>query len=197
MAAVRVINRPMTSSVFHMIGNETIQLSDLETVLTAIGTDGGAGYSFSGNSVTATSAKFSSVLPGQYLIITSSENTGENDGSYKVASVAQDGTSLTVEDSFVTNAADTTASFSANLEPTVIGATITQVWYGSVGAGAYWSITRNSNIVGIYTQTNNIDYAGDGIAMIQDSGSSAVCALNSATDGFLMLEFQKILQATG
>jgi len=197
MAAVRVINRPMTSSVFHMIGNETIQLSDLETVLTAIGTDGGAGYSFSGNSVTATSAKFSSVLPGQYLIITSSENTGENDGSYKVASVAQDGTSLTVEGSFVTNAADTTASFSANLEPTVIGATITQVWYGSVGAGAYWSITRNSNIVGIYTQTNNIDYAGDGIAMIQDSGSSAVCALNSATDGFLMLEFQKILQATG
>lgn len=197
MAAVRVINRPMTSSVFHMIGNETIQLSDLETVLTAIGTDGGAGYSFSGNSVTATSAKFSSVLPGQYLIITSSENTGENDGSYKVASVAQDGTSLTVEGNFVTNAADTTASFSANLEPTIIGATITQVWHGSVGAGAYWSITRNSNVAGIYTQTNNIDYAGDGIAMIQDSGSSAVCALNSATDGFLMLEFQKILQATG
>jgi len=58
---------------------------------------------------------------------------------------------------------------------------------------------RNAKNVDKYSVgvTNNIDYAGDGIAMIQDSGSSAVCALNSATDGFLMLEFQKILQATG
>ena len=73
------------------------------------------GYNFNGYTVTSPSYKFSKAKKGQSLIVSNSENTGENDGTYTIVDVATNGSSITVEGTsntapFTTNAEDTTAT---------------------------------------------------------------------------------------
>jgi hypothetical protein len=77
-------------------------------------------------------------------------------------------------------------------DETVIGAYISQIWYGSAnGATGYWEIKRGANTVGVFSGTGYMDFAGNGIALNNDSSATLVANLNSAAAGFIVIELTK------
>lgn len=75
----------------------------------------------------------------------------------------------------------------------ITGVSIVQAICGSAsGDGAYWKITRGGNVVAILDSTAQIDFAGTGMALTQDPTADIVVTLEGGTDGFLVLELQKL-----
>lgn len=73
------------------------------------------------------------------------------------------------------------------------GCTITQVFCGSSsGNGAYWTVKRGANTVLVLDSTGYYDYAGSGMALNIDVGATIEANLVNGTDGYLLIEVQKI-----
>lgn len=71
---------------------------------------------------------------------------------------------------------------------TITGATIKQVFFGS-DTGT-WTIKRGANTVAVLSGTQHMDYAGLGLALIQDSTATLVITLSGGT-GYCMIELAK------
>lgn len=91
----------------------------------------------------------------------------------------------------ITVAGNSTTSNVATSNEVLSGATIVQAFCGA-GNGAYWTVKRGSNTVLVLDSTGYYDFAGSGMAITADSGGTIVANLVNGTDGYLMLEVQKI-----
>lgn len=99
---------------------------------------------------------------------------------------------LTANESFVIAGGSGVSNIALPGE-TITGATISQVWYGSPsGQSAYWTVKRGANTVAVFDSTGYSDFAGNGIALNKDTGATLSANLVNSTDGFLMIELQKI-----
>jgi len=88
---------------------------------------------------------------------------------------------------------NTSISNIAEDDETVNGAFISQVICGSPsGNGAYWVIKRGANTVAVVDSTAAIDFAGAGMALNLYPTANLSVELVGSTDGFLMVELQKI-----
>ena len=99
----------------------------------------------------------------------------------------------------------TTVHFTANATITVVGnssvsdiatgsevitgAYITQLWHGSMGQ---WVVKRGSNTVGVFDSTAYNDYAGCGNPITLDQAGNLSVTLEAATNGYIMIELQKV-----
>lgn len=71
----------------------------------------------------------------------------------------------------------------------VVGATISQVWYGA-GADASWTISRGANTVGAYFGSDHVQYASHGVALTLDSTANLAVSLSGGV-GYVMVELTK------
>lgn len=72
----------------------------------------------------------------------------------------------------------------------ILGAVITQVWYGSEG---HWVIKRGSNTVAVFDSTGYTDFAGCGITLNVDATASTLSAnLVNTGNGFVIVELTKV-----
>ena len=186
-----MINRKTQSSVFHFDTTSTVTIpGDLQPG-NAYGTDS---YVIAGSLISSPSNFFTDAAPGDYITLASSTLAG-NDGSYKISKVASDGSSITIDGTFTTDGTDATATVTLVTDFDITGCQISQIWWGSQSGSddSYWQIERNSANVAILTDTGHEDYAGNGVALIQNNTFDIVCTLNGTTPtGFIMLEVQKL-----
>lgn len=92
----------------------------------------------------------------------------------------------------ITIAGNSSVSNVAVGDEVVTGAYISQLWYGSSnGATGYWEVKRGANTVGVFSSTGYMDFAGNGIALNNDSTATLVANLNSAAAGFIVIELTK------
>lgn len=95
--------------------------------------------------------------------------------------------------STVNIAGNSTTSDIATDNEIITGATIVQVFSGCPsGANSYWTIKRGANTVLVLDSTGYYDFAGAGMAMNVDAGGTLVANLENSTDGYLLIEVQKI-----
>lgn len=88
---------------------------------------------------------------------------------------------------------NTSVSNIAEDDETVNGAAITQIVCGSPsGNGSYWKILRGANTVAVLDSTCTIDFAGAGMSLNIYPTATLSVQLVGATDGFLMIELQKL-----
>lgn len=79
---------------------------------------------------------------------------------------------------------------------TISGGAITQVWWGASGAG-YWNVKRDTTPLLTLSGTGYVDYAGCGASLTANSTSTIVCELVDTSNGYILIEVQKIPQSTG
>lgn len=80
----------------------------------------------------------------------------------------------------------------ATASETVIGATITQIVWGTDGtAGSHWNIKRGANTVAILNNSGEMDFAGSGMSQKLDPTATLVATLVGSANGYLMVEMQK------
>ena len=90
----------------------------------------------------------------------------------------------------ITVSGNSSVSHIALGDEVLTGAYICQVWHGSMGQ---WTVMRGSNTVGVFDSTAYNDFAGNGNPIKLDSSGTLVVTLDSpATNGYLMIELQKI-----
>lgn len=88
---------------------------------------------------------------------------------------------------------NTSVSNIAKDDETVNGAYISQIICGSPsGDGAYWVVKRGANTVAVVDSTASIDFAGTGMPITRWPTANLSVTLVGSTDGFLMIELQKI-----
>lgn len=88
-------------------------------------------------------------------------------------------------------AGNSTTSDIATDNEVLSGATIVQVFSGA-GNGAHWEVKRGANTVLVLDSTGYYDYAGSGMALNIDTGGTLVANLVGGTNGYLLIEVQKI-----
>jgi hypothetical protein len=97
-------------------------------------------------------------------------------------------------------AANTTwqmSDFAVGTETVPTGVAITQVWFGSPsGNSAYWTVKRGANTVAVLDSTSYLDFAGNGCSLNLYPSANVTVTLIGATDGFIMLEVQKLNQTS-
>lgn len=91
----------------------------------------------------------------------------------------------------ITVAGNSSTSGIATSNELISGCTIVQAFSGT-GNGAYWVVKRGANTVAVFDSTGYYDYAGTGMTINVDTGATIVAELVGGTDGYLMLEVQKI-----
>jgi len=84
----------------------------------------------------------------------------------------------------------------SQIEETLTGASISQVFWGSA-PGAHWNVKRGTTLVLTLPNAGSIDFAGSGCALTANSANAVVVELVGASNGFLMIELQKIPMGTG
>lgn len=89
----------------------------------------------------------------------------------------------------VTIAGNSSVSAIATGDEVITGATITQLWHGS---DAVWILKRGANTVGVFDSTAYIDFAGCGNALNLDTSANLTVELVGTSNGYLMVELQKI-----
>lgn len=100
---------------------------------------------------------------------------------------------LVTANSTITIAGNSTTSNVAMGNEILTGASITQIFCGSSsGNSVYWTIKRGSNTVAVLDSTGYFDYAGTGCTLTIDSGGTIAANLINGTDGYLLIEIQKI-----
>jgi hypothetical protein len=82
----------------------------------------------------------------------------------------------------------------SEIEETITNGYISQVWWGA--SNGYWSVARGANTVLVLNNSGHMDFAGQGAAITQYSSANAVLTLTDSTDGFLMMEIQKLPNIT-
>lgn len=87
-------------------------------------------------------------------------------------------------------------SGNAQVEETLTGAAITQVFWGSA-PGAHWNVKRGDTLVLTLPNAGSIDFAGTGCSLTANTENTLVAELVGASNGFLMIELQKIPMGTG
>lgn len=93
--------------------------------------------------------------------------------------------------STITVAGNSSVSNVAINNEVLTGCTIVQAFSGA-GNGAYWTVKRGANTALVLDSTGYYDFAGSGMALTMDPGATIVANLVNGTDGYLMLEVQKI-----
>lgn len=73
---------------------------------------------------------------------------------------------------------------------TVKSASINKVVYGAQ-TGAHWTISRGSNVVGVYFGSGSIDYASLGMPITKDKTGTLVLTLNGGTVGSIYVEIKE------
>lgn len=91
----------------------------------------------------------------------------------------------------ITVAGNSAVSGIATGNEVLTGCTITQVFCGA-GNGAHWTVKRGANTLLVLDSTGYFDYAGSGMALNIDPGATIEATLNGGTDGYLLIEVQKI-----
>lgn len=93
----------------------------------------------------------------------------------------------------ITIAGNNSVSNVAMSDEVLTGAYITQIWASSPsGAGAFWTVKRGSNTVIVADSTSYLDFAGCGNPITLDSAATLSANLTGATDGFIVIECQKM-----
>lgn len=98
----------------------------------------------------------------------------------------------------LTIAGNSSTSNVATDNEVLIGANITQAWFGSSsGEGGYWKVQRGANTVAVYDSTAWMDYAGNGQALTIDNTADIVATFvkpagSTLSDAYLILEIQKV-----
>jgi hypothetical protein len=87
-------------------------------------------------------------------------------------------------------------SGNTEIEETLTGAAIAQVFWGSA-PGAHWNVKRGDSLVLTLPNAGSIDFAGSGCSLTANSANAVVVELVGASNGFIMLELQKIPTGTG
>lgn len=87
-------------------------------------------------------------------------------------------------------------SGNVEIEETLTGASIAQVFWGAA-PGAHWNVKRGTTLVLTLPNAGSIDFAGSGCALTANSANAVVVELVGASNGFLMMELQKIPTGTG
>lgn len=103
------------------------------------------------------------------------------------ATITADGTSGNV----VVAGNNSVSFLTSNASEVVIGATINKVIYGAGGNGAYWTLTRGANVVGVYYGTGWIDYASLGQSCNLYSSANISLTLVGSANGFIIVETNK------
>lgn len=103
------------------------------------------------------------------------------------ATISADGTSGNV----VVAGNNSTSFITSNTSEVVLGATINKVIYGSGGNGAYWTLQRGANVVGVYYGTGWLDYASLGQSCNLYSSANIVLTLVGSGNGFITVETNK------
>lgn len=90
-------------------------------------------------------------------------------------------------------AGNSTTSDIATGNEVITGVNIVQVFCGSPsGSNAYWTVKRGANTVLVFDSTGYYDYAGSGMSVNVDAGATLVANLENSTDGYLLIEVQKV-----
>lgn len=93
----------------------------------------------------------------------------------------------------ITIAGNSTTSNVATSNEILTGAAIKQVWWGSQpNDGACWIVKRGSNTIGVYDSTGWTDYAGNGGMLTKDQSATLVLELVGTSNGYIMIDLQKI-----
>ena len=93
----------------------------------------------------------------------------------------------------ITIAGNSSTSNVAISDEILTGAAIKQVWWGSQpNEGACWIVKRGSNTIGVYDSTGWTDYAGNGGMITKDAGATLVLELVGTSNGYIMIDLQKI-----
>ena len=93
----------------------------------------------------------------------------------------------------ITIAGNSSTSNVATGDEILTGAAIKQVWWGSQPLdGACWIVKRGSNTIGVYDSTGWTDYAGNGGMISKDAGATIAIELVGTSNGYIMIELQKI-----
>lgn len=82
------------------------------------------------------------------------------------------------------------------IEETLTGAAIAQVFWGSA-PGAHWNVKRGDTLVLTLPNAGSIDFAGSGCSLTANTANAVVVELVGASNGFMMIELQKIPMGTG
>lgn len=102
---------------------------------------------------------------------------------------------ITTSNSIVVAGNSTTSNIASNNED-ITGGAIAQVWWGAANSG-FWTVKRGSTPLLTLTDTGYMDYAGCGASLIANSSATIDCTLVGTTNGYIMIEIQKIPQSTG
>jgi hypothetical protein len=97
---------------------------------------------------------------------------------------------FTANDSVII-AGNNSVSNVATSNETVNSAYITQIFYGSPSATAFWTVKRGANTVAVLDSTGHLDLAGNGTALKLDTTDTLDVTLTGGTEGFLIVEVQK------
>jgi hypothetical protein len=80
----------------------------------------------------------------------------------------------------------------AGVTDDIVGASIKQVWFGSISGGSgFWEITRGANVVLMVDSTAWFDFAGNGRGLSLDSAAN-VTMTRTGANGTMMMELKKI-----
>lgn len=93
-------------------------------------------------------------------------------------------------------AGNSTTSNIASQDEVITGGAIAQIWWGAANSG-YWTVKRGTTPLLTLTESGYKDFAGAGASLIANSSSTINCTLVGTSDGYIMIEVQKIPQSTG
>ena len=80
----------------------------------------------------------------------------------------------------------------AGVTDDIVGASIKQVWFGSISGGSgFWQVTRGANVVLMADSTAWFDFAGNGRGLSLDSAANVTMTRTGAS-GTMMMELKKI-----
>jgi hypothetical protein len=92
-------------------------------------------------------------------------------------------------------AGNTSTSNVAMAGETIAGATISQIFWGLANSTTgYWTVKRGANTILILNGTGYLDFAGNGLAAIEDSGANVSFSITDNAVGTIRVELQKIPQ---
>jgi len=92
-------------------------------------------------------------------------------------------------------AGNTSTSNVAMAGETIAGATISQIFWGLANTTTgYWTVRRGANTILILNGTGYLDFAGNGLAAIEDAGANVSFSITDNAVGTIRVELQKIPQ---
>lgn len=102
---------------------------------------------------------------------------------------ANSGNIVVSGNSTTTNVNGTSTCFAVSNE-VLTGAVINQIFWGT-DAGSI-QILRGSTLVGTFTQSGHLDYAGSGMAMTNTPAANLVVNFVGSANGYALIEVQKV-----